>query len=423
MPHVVLDRPYEFVPPHHGTWWPGVIQFFELYRFYLSHKEGIVSRECRHVDRLTSSLRDGHGILLCPNHCRTADPIVMGWLARAARTHVFAMASWHLFNEGRFKAFAIHKMGGFSINREGVDRKSIDTAIDVVARAERPLILFPEGATSRTNDHLHALLDGVAFIARTAAKRRAKNVADGRVVVHPVGIKYLYEGDLGHVAQETLSDIERQLTWQPQDHLPLVARLTKVGSALLALKEIEHLGAPQSGSVSERITHLIEQLLVPLETEWLGAPQSGGTIPRVKAVHMRILPEMTQQQLSSTEKERRLRQLATLQLAQQLGFYPADYVASRPTVDRILETLERLEEDLTGRARIYGSIRAVIEVDPPITVSPERDRSAKVDPLMAELEARLQALVARLGLESPLYEDPALPPAAPTPAAAADSPA
>ncbi len=62
MPHVVLDRPYEFVPPHHGTWWPGVIQFLELYRFYLSRKEGIVSRECRHVDRLTASLREGHGI-------------------------------------------------------------------------------------------------------------------------------------------------------------------------------------------------------------------------------------------------------------------------------------------------------------------------------------------------------------------------
>lgn len=406
MPYVVLDRPYEFIPPHRGTWWPSFVQLFELYRFHLSRVEGIVDRECRHVERLTESLEAGHGILLCPNHCRTADPVVMGWLAKAARTHVFAMASWHLFNEGWFKAFAIHKMGGFSINREGMDRKSIDAAVDMVSTAERPLIIFPEGATSRTNDYLHPMLDGVAFIARTAAKRRAKNVANGKVVIHPVGIKYLYQGNIRQTADRVLTDIERQLTWQPQSKLPLLERIRKVGLALLTLKELEHLGVPQEGDLPTRLTTLIEALLAPIETEWLGGPQTGGTIPRVKAVRMRILPEMTQGQMPPEEMQRRVRQLDTLQLAQQLGFYPPDYLANRPSVDRILETLERFEEDMTGRARVHGQIKAIIEVAPPIEVSPERDRSAKTDPLMTALEVGLREIVGELALESPLYEEP-----------------
>ena len=71
-------------------------------------------------------------------------------------------------------------MGAFSVNREGVDRQSINVAIDLLAQAKRPLVIFPEGATSRTADYLHALLDGVAFIARAAAKKRSKQEPAGK---------------------------------------------------------------------------------------------------------------------------------------------------------------------------------------------------------------------------------------------------
>src|SRR5690606_18357668 len=91
--------------------------------------------------------------------------------------------------------FAIPKMGGFSIWREGLDRQSLDMAVELLAEARRPLLVFPEGTTNRTNDSLQPLLDGVLFIARTALRRREK--ADGgAVVIHPVGIKYVFQGDI-----------------------------------------------------------------------------------------------------------------------------------------------------------------------------------------------------------------------------------
>src|SRR3970282_234877 len=102
------------------------------------------------------------------------DPIVMGFLARHVACYMFAMASWHLFNQDRFTAWAIQKMGGFSVYREGMDRQAIQTAIDILAQARRPLILFPEGTVTRTNDRLGALLDGVSFIARSAARKRQR---------------------------------------------------------------------------------------------------------------------------------------------------------------------------------------------------------------------------------------------------------
>ena len=124
---VVFDRPYQFIPPHRGNLWPSFIQSFRLVDRHLKHKEGVVDYECRNVERLSQSLDRGDGILLAPNHCRYSDPLVLGWPARQAGTHVYAMASWHLFNEGAFDSFAIQKMGGFSVNREGADRQSLET--------------------------------------------------------------------------------------------------------------------------------------------------------------------------------------------------------------------------------------------------------------------------------------------------------
>ena len=65
-------------------------------------------------------------------------------------------------------------MGAFSVYREGVDRQAINTAVDILVEGKRPLVIFAEGAISRHNDELMPLMDGTAFIARTAAKRREK---------------------------------------------------------------------------------------------------------------------------------------------------------------------------------------------------------------------------------------------------------
>ncbi|MEO8495379.1 MAG: 1-acyl-sn-glycerol-3-phosphate acyltransferase [Planctomycetota bacterium] len=403
MQNIVHEKPYKFIPPHRGTWWPNFIQHFDLYGRWLKKSEGVVSYELRNQERLKASLDAGHGVMIAPNHCRPGDPLVLGWLSRAVGYHVYAMASWHLFNQGWFTAWAIHKMGGFSLYREGVDRQAINTAIEILETAERPLVLFPEGAVSRTNDRLNALLDGVAFIARTAAKHRAKHVEGGKVVIHPVGIKYLFRGDLEKVVDEVLTDIESRFSWLPQRQLSVYDRIVKVGRGLLCLKEIEHFGQEQSGRFADRLTGLINRLLQPLEEEWLGRPQAGSIVPRVKALRMKLLPDMVKGELSKDERQRRWKQLADIYLAQQVASYPSDYLR-RPSVDRLLETLERYEEDLTDKARVHGSLHAIIQVGEAIDVSPQRDRHAEVDPLMARIEHDLQAMLDQLAEESPLYQ-------------------
>ena len=402
MQSVVVEKPYRFIPPCRGTFWSAIIRDLNLHGIWLRRTEGIVAHEIHGQDLLQQSLRAGHGILLAPNHCRTGDPLVMGWLAHAVRCHVYAMASWHLFHQSRFEAWAIRRMGAFSVYREGIDRQAINTAIEILEKAERPLIIFPEGAVSRTNDRLHALLDGVAFIARTAAKRRAKRTAGGKVVVHPVALKYLFEGDFDATVDPVLTEIEQRLTWRPQRHLPMDQRIAKVGLALLSLKEMEYLETTYSDSLQQRIDRLINHLLDPLEVQWFGQRRPGPVVPRVKALRMKIMPEMVRGEVDQQERQRRWQQLADLYLAQQISNYPPDYL-EHPSVDRLLETVERFEEDLTDKVRPHHGRRVVIEVLPAIEVSAKRDRSAQVDPLIVAIETNLQAALDRLAKRSRLY--------------------
>ena len=174
MQNIFIEKPYQFVPPYKVSWPQTWCNKLGIHWLTLRLREGVASCEIRNAERLSQSLAAGHGVMLTPNHPRLKDPTVMHSLIREVDCAFYTMASWHLFNQSFFVRFVIRLMGAFSVNREGMDRTAIDYAINILKTAERPLIIFPEGTTSRTNDRLMAFMDGPAFMARTAAKRRAK---------------------------------------------------------------------------------------------------------------------------------------------------------------------------------------------------------------------------------------------------------
>src|SRR5262249_36916844 len=153
---------------------------------------GVGSPEFRGLDHVRASLAAGHGVLIAPNHCRPSDPEVVGLLCIELGTPCYMMASWHLFMQGRVQRFLLRATGVSSVHREGIDREAIRAATQYLAGATRPLVIFPEGVVSRSNDRLGNLMDGTAFIARSAAKQRAKADPLGKVVVHPVALRYFF---------------------------------------------------------------------------------------------------------------------------------------------------------------------------------------------------------------------------------------
>ena len=174
MQDIFVFKPYKFVAPVRTRFFSRLSRMLKMHRHLNWRLEGVKGHEVRNAFHLQESLNRGHSIILAPNHSRTADPIALGFLGEELNLDMYAMASWHLFNVSAVMRWFIRAVGAFSVNREGLDRKAIDTAIQILVDADRPLVIFPEGSTSRTNDWLMPFLDGIGFIARAAARQRHK---------------------------------------------------------------------------------------------------------------------------------------------------------------------------------------------------------------------------------------------------------
>ncbi len=397
MQDIVLDIPYKFVPPVRGRFWQRIIQPFN--GLYLNKAWGVESIDYRKLEVLEKSIDAGDAIMLVPNHPRPADPTLVANVPSRIGHPLHFMASWHLFKQGWLQRFIIRQIGTFSVYREGTDRKSLNMAIELLAEAKRPLALFGEGAVTRSNDVLQELADGVSFIARAAAKRR-EQAGQGRVVVLPLVLKYRFGGDIHQAADEVLTDIEQRLSWQPQSDMPLVERVVKVGNGLLTLKELEYGVEPERGNYEQRLERLTARILEPLEAEWVAGKSEGNVIARARRLRSAILPDMVNNKVTDEERARRWRHLADVYLAQQLSLYPPHYVRNFPTPERVLETIERFEEDLTDEARIHRPMHAIVQCGEPIEVSAERPRGPEArklgDPLLRELRQQMEDMLAEL---------------------------
>lgn len=137
--------------------------------------------------------------------------MMLALLSREVGRPFHVMASWHLFMQSRLQSFLLPRIGAFIVYREGLDREALKCATRILAEAQSPLTIFPEGFITRNNDRLFNLMDGVPFLARSAAKQRAATPLPGKVVLHPVFIRYLFEGDLATTLAPVLQKIEARL--------------------------------------------------------------------------------------------------------------------------------------------------------------------------------------------------------------------
>ena len=400
---VVTDSDYQFVPPHSNKHWPRFLSWFVP--GILRRKYGVREVECRGAEKLKTLVDAGHGVLMAPNHSRMCDAFVLDALTHAIRRPTYVMASSHLFHQSRFQSFFLRRLGAFSIHREGVDRKAVQHGVDILVEADRPLVVFPEGTVSRANERLKSLMDGVSFIARSAARKVEKQESRQKVCVVPIAIRYLFQGDIEETAGKILTDIELRLSWTSQHHLPLIDRIKKVGLALLSLKEMEFLGFTQTGPYEKRLENLINSLMHPLEREWLGEERHDSVIARVKELRKAIVPEMVSNTIDSVELERRFKQLKDIEMAQMLCLYPPNYIAENPTVDRILETVERFWKHLSGADSPHPPLKAIVEVCEPIEVQGKRDKSLSEDPVMKQLAVSLNEKITKLSTESQRYDE------------------
>lgn len=390
--NLIPEQPYRFVPPRFSRFWTALLGL--RLPAMLRDRFGITEVAFRGQELLIASLEAGHGILVAPNHSRPADPFITAALGLEIKKPVRLMATRHVFEEGRLQRFLLTRTGNFSVNREITDFRAIRCAEDIVAEGRHPLVMFPEGIVNRSNEHLAPFQRGVSLIARRAAARRARS--DGRVMVHPLFIRYTHEGDVEKSVAPVLADVERLIGRPDFYSLPLRERILSIGEAMLAEKERDYLGQADNGSLMPRIERLIETILARVEPRWVRHMRARDTMARVRIIRSAIVRRLYQTAPNSPERLSLIGDIEHLYLVQLLYCYPPGYL-DREVVNnhRLLEIVEHFEEDLTDAARPLPPMRAVGWVGEGIPVDPDPRKPPRPDPLTNELRARMEALLAR----------------------------
>jgi hypothetical protein len=232
---------------------------------------------------------------------------------------------------------------------------------------------------------------------------RAQPRSNGQRPSRESAPRYRFLGRLDESAHPVIDRIETRLTWEPRRQLPLIERLQRVGNAILGLKELELVGEVRPGGLNDRLARLIDDILAPLEAEWKIKRRESDVPGRVRGLRAAILPDMVEGGITDPERERRWRQLARLYLAQQLSLYPAGYLEGSPSVERVLETVERLEEDLTDVATVHRPLAVTVQVGEPIDVAAGDQAPAA---LMKEVRMQIETL---LGIENETRTGPLRP--------------
>ena len=389
---VIVAEPYKFVPPKSGTFVAWLLQ--PIVPWQIKRAWNVVDHEVRGSEKLRASVEEGHGIAITPNHVRESDAMAVGLITKQVGTLFHFMASWHVFKQGWFQRFLVRQSGAFSVHREGMDRTSLNAAIEILAQARRPLVLFPEGTISMHNDKLGSLQEGISLIVQRAAKKRAET--GGKVVVHPVALKYQFVGDIEEVMNSALTDLEHELSWESQTDLSVTERVRKIGTGILGLREVEYYGEAQTGELFDRLDRLISRVLEPIEQEW-NRPAGGASVyDRVKVLRTVLLKELVEGDPDSRRREHCWKQLRDCTFALHLSSYPADYLAEEPCAERLLETIERFEHDFKFVDR-FRPHRVVMEIGDAIAVPAQRDREGPK--LIEQIESVLSTQIAALAKE------------------------
>jgi 1-acyl-sn-glycerol-3-phosphate acyltransferase len=389
-----------FWPPKPHPFWTFLLT--PLRRYFLHGYMRMTQVEVEGLDDFRKRFAPGDGVLIAPNHSHDADPHVMVDVSRQLAQQFYFMAAWQVFrNQGGWAGFVMQRMGAFSVDREGCDRRAVKTAIELLATGQR-LVVFPEGEIYHLNDRLAPLLDGVAFMALSAQKDLEKTKPEARVWMVPTAIRYRHVEDVTPKAEVCLARMEQRFLLKPPAGADLPQRITRLGEMLLTLKEKEKLGRARDGEgdLPARLSFLADALLTGLEQDWLKKSPSADSPPlRVKAVRRKLMDVYTSESSDVVMRTKAREALDTVHLALQIASYPGNYLLERPTHDRIVETLQQMEEDmLNAKIRPLGRRQAKVIFGEPIDLKAKmglgRTRTLASD-VTDELEDRMRQLLSR----------------------------
>jgi 1-acyl-sn-glycerol-3-phosphate acyltransferase len=387
------DQPYRFFPPRYFGPTAWVIRHCN--RRWLRTKLRInrLSVEDAHV---LQGLPAGARLVLLPNHPTHCDASIILEACRCVGIRPRVMAAYDLYSRGLIDGWVMKRVGCFSVDREGSDKPALEEASRTILEVPAfKLTIFPEGNVYLENDRITPFHDGASFLSVRAAKQLAeKNV---RVFCVPISIKVSHLTDCRAELREQLHGLAKAVGVRLDDSVSALEALRLIG--LIALRNElarRHITLPNVGDLPTLTQKAAEQVLTRIEPQLKLAPRADDTpLERVRAAR-RVIHEIRTDPERLAEHAHAAELADDAMLAFRIASYSGDYVAERPTLDRIGETIEKLYEDLHDHfLPPYAPRQAVVRFNPPIDVTGMLDAGTKQKQVITHLTDDLEAACQR----------------------------
>ena len=388
------------IPPQ---WWaprmaPWCVKLSRRYRHrQLRRHQRVIDIEVRGLHHLESAINQDHGVLITPNHSAHYDSATLYAAADQIGQPLYFMTAWQVFAmSNRFERWLMQRLGCFSIDREATDRQAFKQGVRILQEERHPLVVFPEGDIYHVSDRVTPFREGAAAIALSASRRHPR-----QVVAVPCAIKFWYVDDVTGELEVLMAQLEQRLYLRTSAGMPLTDRVYRLAGAALALKEIDFLGRTGQGTVKERIATLTEHILSQLEQKYHIDQRDAAPPERVKRLRQRIISAMEE----TTDDEQILQlgsDMEDIFFVVQLFSYPGNYLRDQPTLERVAETLDKLEEDIlhVDYPSVRGRRRAVVSFGDPAPVETGAGERGDMTRLTEILQQRVQTLLDELNCES-----------------------
>jgi len=318
----------------------------------------------------TAALHDAKGkgerLMFVMNHATHSDPQVVSEVHRRLGTGSCFMAAYDVFLRSKFCAWSMQRLGNFSIDREGSDRKAMAAAIDVLKEGKRALNIFPEGNVYLTNDRLAPFLDGAAFIALKAQAA----LGDVPVRIVPMSLKFTHLT----TPREAITARMRKLAadsgyaFPPGSSGDPVEAVLGLGRHILGGYLGKYGFDPGDASLYARLEAFAEELVAGVERGLETAPRKNEPLERRIGKARSEIHRLRSDSSSAPHPEiNGLAERAILAL--RIHGYLTPYLTDHPSIDRYDETVERIAEDFHSHSMPRtGPRRALVMIHPPIDV-------------------------------------------------------
>ncbi len=352
----------------------------------------------------------GQRLLILPNHPTFQDPVITFLLSGVMGQAYYYLSALELFDSPLASFF--QGLGVYSIRRGLSDRPSIAQTIDLLTQPGCHLVIFPEGGCSFQNDTVMPFRSGALQLAMQALNRFAKQ-GDALPDLYcvPIAIKYRYQNEMQPVIRRTLTRLEQGLKLPVKPMADEYQRLRMISQRVLQQIEQDYeLHTPDvlQQPWNQRITRLREEVLSRCEQS-LGLPTNPHEGLRERTYRIQDTLKQRQDALESEDAipttglmDYQLLEKSVKRLLNFEAIYDG-YVAEKPTSERFLDTLVRLEREVfdVDQPAPKSLRKALLKAGEPVNLKDwfepyRRDRIATINHLTLKIQQGVQTNLDRL---------------------------